>query len=59
MIARQPRVAETGADSAALHYDFVQRSLVFRFPDAIRSLLLGKTELCDEPVIGFSLFNGV
>ena len=35
MIARQPRVAETGADSAALHYDFVQRSLVFRFPDAI------------------------
>ena len=35
MIAGQPRVTRTGADDAALHYDFVQRSLVFRFPDAI------------------------
>ena len=35
MIAGQPRVAPTGADDDALHYDFVQRSLVFRFPDAI------------------------
>ena len=35
MIERQPRVTGTAADAAALHYDFVQRSLVFRFPDAI------------------------
>ena len=35
MIAGQPRVTRTGTDDAALHYDFVQRSLVFRFPDAI------------------------
>ena len=35
MIAGQPRVTRTGADDAALQYDFVQRSLVFRFPDAI------------------------
>ena len=35
MIERQPRVTRTGTDDAALHYDFVQRSLVFRFPDAI------------------------
>ena len=36
MIADQPRVTRTGTDdAAALHYDFVQRSLVFRFPDAI------------------------
>ncbi len=35
MIERQPRVTRTAADAAALHYDFVQRSLVFRFPDAI------------------------
>ncbi len=35
MIERQPRVIRTGTDDAALHYDFVQRSSVFRFPDAI------------------------
>ena len=35
MIERQPRVTAAHADAAALHYDFVQRSSVFRFPDAI------------------------
>ncbi len=44
MIERQPRVIGKAADAAALHYDFVQRSLVFRFPDAItvRFIALGE-----------------
>ena len=43
MVARQPRTERVGGDLAALQYDFVQRSWLFRFPDTItvRFIALG------------------
>ena len=35
MVANQPRTELVGADPAALKYDVVQRSWLFRFPDTI------------------------
>ena len=35
VVARQPRVRRLAEDAAALQYDYVQRSALWRFPDLV------------------------
>lgn len=46
MIARQPRVEQIAVSADGLQYDFIQRSLVMRFPDTItvRFIPLNETQ---------------